>query len=95
MLIEKLFNDVDLFFQGKHEEKETDYFDFYVQDYLCDNYDEMYKENEEVTEFLNEDLPEITDIAEYGDDKRNEEFKRRLKIEIDKAKELFYKGKIE
>jgi len=73
-MIEKLFNDVDLFFQGKHEEKETHYFAFYVQDYLCDNYDEMYKENAEVTEFLNEDLPEITDIAEYGDDKRNEEF---------------------
>ena len=80
MLIEKLFNDVDLFFQGKHEEKETDYFAFYVQDYLCDNYDEMHKENAEITEFLNEDLPEITDIAEYGDDKRNEEFKRRLRI---------------
>ncbi|MEB3028886.1 hypothetical protein VJI72_03650 [Parvimonas micra] len=63
MLIEKLFNDVDLFFQGKHEEKETHYFAFYVQDYLCDNYDEMYKENAEVTEFLNEDLPEITDIS--------------------------------
>ena len=30
MLIEKLFNDVDLFFQGKHEEKEIDYFAFYV-----------------------------------------------------------------
>lgn len=50
----------------------------------------MYKENKEVTEFLNEDLPEITDIAEYGDKKRNNEFKRRLKIEIDKAKELYY-----
>ena len=58
MLIEKLFNDVDLFFEGKHEETEPDYFAFYVQDYLCDNYDEMYKENAEVTEFLNEDLPE-------------------------------------
>ena len=89
-MIEKLFNEIELALQNKIS-MSVDDFALYVQDYLCDNYDEMYKENAEVTEFLNEDLPEITDIAEYGDDKRNEEFKRRLRIEIDKAKELFYK----
>ncbi|MFP5494421.1 hypothetical protein ACLGL2_07500 [Parvimonas sp. G1641] len=89
-MIEQLFNEIELALQNKIS-MSVDDFALYVQDYLCDNYDEMYKENAEVTEFLNEDLPEITDIAEYGDDKRNEEFKRRLRIEIDKAKELFYK----
>ena len=89
-MIEKLFNEIELALQNKIS-MSVDDFALYVQDYLCDNYDEMYKENAEVTEFLNEDLPDITDIAEYGDDKRNEEFKRRLRIEIDKAKELFYK----
>jgi len=89
-MIEKLFNEIELALQNKIS-MSVDDFALYVQDYLCDNYDEMYKENAEVTEFLNEDLPDITDIAEYGDDKRNEEFKRRLKIEIAKAKALFYK----
>ena len=89
-MIEKLFNEIELALQNKIS-MSVDDFALYVQDYLCDNFDEMYKENAEVTEFLNEDLPDITDIAEYGDDKRNEEFKRRLRIEIDKAKELFYK----
>ena len=89
-MIEKLFNEIELALQNKIS-MSVDDFALYVHDYLCDNYDEMYKENAEVTEFLNEDLPDITDIAEYGDDKRNEEFKRRLKIEIAKAKALFYK----
>ena len=89
MLIEKLFNDVDLFFEGKHEETEPDYFAFYVQDYLCDNYDEMYKENAEVTEFLNEDLPDICAEMDLGID--DKPFLDKLSQQLKLAKELFYK----
>ncbi|BFT66497.1 hypothetical protein [Parvimonas parva] len=91
-MIEKLFNEIELALQNKIS-MSVDDFALYVQDYLCDNYDEMYKENAEVTEFLNEDLPEITDIAEYMNDELNEKFLKELKIEYDKAKKLYYSNK--
>lgn len=88
-MIEKLFNEIELALQNKIS-MPIHVFALYVQDYLCDNYDEMYKENAEVTEFLNEDLPEITDIAEYMNDELNNKFLQELKKQYDKAKELYY-----
>ena len=48
----------------------------------------MYKENKEVTELLNEEIPDICAAVGEIDIK---EFKRLLRIEFLKAKELYNK----
>ena len=68
-LIEKLFKEIELAINKKHKYNSLD-FSLYLEDFLCDNYDEMYKENAEVTEFLNEGLPDICAEMNLGiDDK--------------------------
>lgn len=63
---------------------------FYLElemELLIDNYDEMYKENQEVTLLMNEELPDIcAAVGEISVD----EFKRLLKIEYDKVAKLYY-----
>ena len=54
-----------------------------LEDALYDNYDEMMDENPEVTEVLNEELPDICAAYELGED--IEEFKKRIKKEYEKA----------
>ena len=87
-MIEKLFNEIELALQNKIS-MSVDDFALYVQDYLCDNYDEMYKENAEVTEFLNEDLPDICAEMDLGID--DKPFLDKLSQQLKLAKELFYK----
>ena len=67
------------------DEDVTDATDFSVEleDALCDGYDAMVEENPEVTEILNEELPDICAAYELGDD--IEEFKEKVKAEYEKA----------
>lgn len=53
-------------------ERPVDSFNFSIEleDYLCENYDVMRIENAEVTDFLNETLPDI--CASYKEDNEKE-----------------------
>lgn len=86
-MIKKVLDSIELYLSGKYKEKEN--YPFYLElekELLFDNYDEMYKENPKVTELLNEEIPDICSmVGEIGVD----EFKKRLKIEYMKAKELY------
>ncbi|MBF1037084.1 MAG: hypothetical protein HXL15_06610 [Parvimonas sp.] len=87
-MIEKLFKEIELAINKKHKYNSLD-FSLYLEDFLCDNYDEMYKENAEVTEFLNEDLPDICAEMDLGID--DKPFLDKLSQQLKLAKELFYK----
>ena len=56
----------------KYIENPADSFDFSIEleDDLCENYDSMRNENAEVTDFLNETLPDI--CASYNEDNEKE-----------------------
>lgn len=86
-MIKKVFDSIELYLAGNYKEKEN--YPFYLElekELLFDNYDEMYKENSKVTELLNEEIPDICSmVGEIGIN----EFKRLLKIEYIKAKELY------
>lgn len=86
--IEKLFNEIELALQHKHKYNSED-FSLYLEDYLCDNYDEIHEENAEVTELMNDEMPFI--CAGMESMMNDTEFLIKLKIEYDKAKELYYK----
>jgi hypothetical protein len=86
-MIEQILKDIELALQHKHKYNSED-FSLYLEDYLCDNYDEMHEENAEVTEFMNDEMPFI--CAEMEPMMNDTEFLRKLKIEYDKAKELYY-----
>lgn len=85
-IIANLLNEMDLFFKGKSQYN-SEVFSLFVEDFLCDNYDAMYSENPEVTELLNEDIPEICAIMEPGLD--DTEFKEKLKVQYEAAKNLY------
>lgn len=86
-MIKKVLNSIELYLAGTYKERED--YPFYLElekELLFDNYDEMYKENSEVTELLNDEIPDIcSKVGEIGIN----EFKRLLKIEYVKAKELY------
>lgn len=86
-MIKKVLDSIELYLAGKYEEKEE--YPFYLElekELLFDNYDDMYKENKEVTELLNEEIPDICATVGEID---IEEFKRLLRIEFLKVKELY------
>ncbi|WP_346930271.1 hypothetical protein [Clostridium sp.] len=88
-MIKNVLDTIELYLSDKYLEKEG--YPFYLElekELLFDNYDEMYQENREVTELLNEEIPDI--CAEVGEIDV-EEFKRLLRIEFLKAKELYNK----
>ncbi|WP_099335810.1 hypothetical protein [Clostridium cadaveris] len=88
-MIKKVLDTIEAYLDGKYEENED--YPFYLElekELLFDNYDEMHKENKEVTELLNEEIPDI--CASVGEIDV-EEFKRLLRIEFLKAKELYSK----
>lgn len=61
-------------------------FSIILEDALVDDYDEMYKEQPKATEILADEVPYICASAEPGmKPEEIEEFKRKLKIEYDKA----------
>jgi hypothetical protein len=86
-MIEHVLNAIKLYLAGKYPEKED--YPFYLElenELLFDNYDEMYKENKEVTEFLNEEIPDLcAAVGEISID----DFKRRLKEEYTIAVKLY------
>lgn len=88
-MIKKVLDIIETYLDGKYEEDEN--YPFYLEleaELLLDNYDEMYQENREVTELLNEEIPDICAAVGEID---VEEFKRLLRIEFLKAKELYNK----
>lgn len=66
-----------------------------IYDFSCDleglllvHYDEMYKEQPIATEILNDETPDVCALGEPGMTQEEiGEFKRKLKIEYDKAME--------
>lgn len=85
-MIKKVLDTIEAYLSGQYVEDKN--YPFYLElekELLFDNYDKMYKENKEVTELLNQEIPDIcAAVGETG----IEEFKRLLRIEILKAKEL-------
>jgi len=88
-MIKNVLDTIELYLSDKYLEKEG--YPFYLElekELLFDNYDEMYQENREVTELLNKEIPDICAAVGEID---VEEFKRLLRIEFLKAKELYNK----
>lgn len=88
-MIKKVLDVIESYLDGKYEEDKN--YPFYLEletELLFNNYDAMYKENKEVTELLNEEIPDICAAVGEIDVK---EFKRLLRIEFLKAKELYNK----
>ena len=85
-MIKKILNEIDGLLKGNSEYNSLD-FSYYLEGYLIKNYDAMYSENPEVTELLNEDIPEICAIMEPGLD--DTEFKEKLKVQYEAAKNLY------
>lgn len=86
-MIKKILDEIELILEGKHELNSLD-FSYYLEEYLIEHYDRMYKENSLVTELLNEELPEICAIMEPGLD--DTEFIKLLKNEYDIAVKQYY-----
>lgn len=59
-----------------------------MEQFLLDNYKAMLTENKEVTDLLNEYVPDICAEGEPGFDSRN--MITALKVEYEKAKCLYY-----
>lgn len=86
-MIKEVLDIIESYLDGTYEE-DTNY-PFYLElekEFLFDNYEEMYKENKEITMVLNEELPDI--CAAVGEIDM-EEFKSRLRAEFIKAKQLY------
>lgn len=86
-MIEKVLDAIESYLLDTYVEDEN--YPFYLElekELLFDNYDEMDKENKEVTRILNEEIPELcAAVEEIGID----EFKTLLKVEYLKAKEVY------
>ena len=78
-MIEKILNEIHSFLSGTHHMEPLE-FSLYLEDYLCDNYDVMYKEDANMTVALNEEIPDI--CAEVERDTDGLEFKKKLKNEL-------------
>lgn len=86
-MIKKVLDAIEAYLSGQYVEDKN--YPFYLElekELLFDNYDKMYKENKEITELLNEEIPDICASVGAID---MEEFKRLLKVEFLKAKELY------
>ena len=59
-----------------------------LEDFLLQNYNEMFFEDKELTIFMNEDFPDI--CASYDED-TEDIFKKQIKEQYEKAVELYYK----
>jgi hypothetical protein len=87
-MIKHVLDTINEYLSGKYTGNKT--YPFYLElekELLYDNYEEMYKENKEITEFLNEEIPEL--CAMVSDEIGIDEFKKRLKVEYLKALELY------
>lgn len=79
-MIENILNQIKLLLDGNHDMDSLE-FSYCLEEYLIDNYDVMYKENAEITELLNNELPEVCAMMEPGID--DKEFKELLKKEYE------------
>ena len=83
-----MFNKIMNYIKDFLENTPDDIYEFSVvlEDALVDDYDEMYKEQPRATEVLADETPDICASAEPGmKPKEIDEFKRKLKMEYDKA----------
>ena len=64
-MLYELLNFIKSFIDGRYEALP---FSHEAPDFLCDHFSEIESENEEVAYLLNDDLPDICDIYERGDD---------------------------
>lgn len=92
-MIEQVFKQIDKFLKGKHHLSVMD-FSLYMEDFLVDNYDEMYLENPILTEEINENLPDICALAEPSpdDDPINLDFVEKLREEYERLLALYRKA---
>jgi len=65
-------------------------FSIWLEDVLCEEYEVMEAEHAEITEILNEDLPDICAAYERGDN--IVEFKERIQSEYERVIELYSEG---
>lgn len=89
-MIEQVLGQIDLFLKGNHHLTVMD-FSLYMEDFLVDNYDEMYLENAYLTKEINENLPDICALAEPSpdDDPINLDFVEKLKGEYERLLALY------
>ena len=83
-----MFNKIMNYIKDFLENTPDDIYEFSVvlEDALVDDYDEMYKEQPGATEELADETPDICASAEPGmKPEEIDEFKRKLKMEYDKA----------
>lgn len=78
--LKKMIND---FFDKNYSKEETLNFSMNLEDFICDNFDEMVKEDKDLTLELNEEMPDICATYIRGDDP--EPFKKLLKKEYDRV----------
>lgn len=82
-LIDKALKMFEELFEGKFDPYD---FSGKIEMYLYDNYEEMNKENYEITHFLNQDTQDVCDLAEPNFDPT--EMLTLLKPIYEKAKEI-------
>lgn len=86
-MIEKVLNIIKTYLDGRYDEDKDYPFHLELEhELLFVNYDEMHKENKEVTELLNEEIPDICAMVGEID---IDEFKRLLEVEYSKAVKLY------
>ena len=68
------------FIEGNYDPLE---FSMDLEDFFANHYDEMERENKNITDYFNEDLPEICAEYEHGEDPTD--FKAKVKEQYDKA----------
>lgn len=85
-MFEKIMNYINNFLKNTPDDIYE--FSIVLEDALVDDYDAMYKDQPNATDVLAEEVPYICASAEPGMTQEEiEEFKRKLKIEYDKAME--------
>ena len=83
-MFEKILNCIDDFLKNTPDDIYE--FSIILEDALVDDYDEMHDEQPKATEILADEIPYICASAEPGmTPEEIEEFKRKLKIEYEKA----------
>ena len=83
-MVNKALNTMRDFLNGKYDPLD---FSYGFPDFLVEYYNAMYAENPEITEILNDNMPEI--CAEYELDAPDEDFKKKVRIEYERAIRIF------
>lgn len=80
---DELLQMIEDFLIGKYDPLE---FSLDADYFLCQHYDDIEKVNKEVAIYLNDELPDICDIYERGDDPT--ELKKQIKAMYEKVKAM-------